>query len=204
MNPILCKFILFLCVLLPLCAEPLYLRDRYVGDPRLPEQVFINTVSREVADSLRSGNILPRVPAIIPPSAFLPYLPKDSPVIGNTLLFIPAGTVPQDLVEQVFALLADMATGGNGKNVVVEVPNWRQMIGKQQSTLEPVSRGSVSVIRGGDYVKVTMKKGPITIRFQGRAQRSGAVGDIIPVLATSTRKQLVCTVVEKGEVFLVQ
>ena len=203
-HTIVISVITFLCCALSLSAETYYLRDRCMVNPEKPEFVFINPVGAEVARSLRNAKVLPDVPAIIPPAAFQPYLPEGSPIIGTAVLFIPLGEVPADSVEKVFSLLEEMAQSGNGKTVVIEVPNWAQMIRKEALTQEPSPQSRTKTVRGGDYVKVFMSKGSIAISFQGRAQRSGSIGEIIPVMVSATRKQLQCTVIDKGEVSLVQ
>ena len=197
--------IICMCCSFSVFSETYYLRDRCMVQPEKPELVFINQVNQDVTALLRKAKVLPSVPAIIPPAIFQPYLPEGAPIIGGALKYIPLGLVSAQDADRVFQLLEEMEKSGNGKSVPIEVPNWEDMIRQKAAIRESVPQSSrTHVIRGGDYVKVSMKKGAIAISFQGRAQRSGSIGEIIPVMASATRKQLNCTVTDKGEVSLVQ
>ncbi len=185
-------------------ADALYLREEVIAPPGRPEKAFMGTPGENTVNALRDAGIFSTVPAIIPASVIQQYAPAGTPVIGGSVLYIPIGIVPAEMTEQLLDLMKRMVEAGNGRRVIVEIPNWRQMLessGQGRRTGEDREL-SGRIVRGGDIVIIRARSGAMAIEIQGRAQRSGEYGDIIPVLVTSTRKRLQCRITGPAEVSL--
>ena len=191
--------ILYLLIILvqPLLAEVFYLRSELVAAPGHPDLAFINPPGKESIERLRKSDLFGDVPSIIPASVIREHLPPGSGLVGQGVQYIPQGIVPQDSVEEVAALLSDIAGSGNGRQVTIRIVNWRRMIASRAEA-PAASRG----VRGGEQVRIVARNRNMSVEMQGKALESGDPGERISVLVESTRKRVRCRVISPGEVLL--
>ena len=193
------RYILCLLILLvhPLLAEVFYLRSQLIAAPGHPDLAFINPPGKESIERLRRSDLFGDVPSIIPASVIREHLPPGSGLVGQGVQYIPEGIVPEESIEDVAALLSNIAESGNGRQVAIRIANWRRMIASRVEVREP-SRG----VRGGEQVRIIAMNKNMRVEIQGKALESGVPGERIPVLVESTRKRVHCRVISPGEVVL--